>query len=396
METSAPELIPGLPDCLARECLLRLPFHALRVARNVSKKWKEEITSASFYRLRKAAGFACPVVAVLLIGGLPPSLASDDDDDDDDEEINAFLFPSYIKVALFEPLTGVWTEVPAILGRACYPISCCYMAAVGHELVLIIDCDSRVTKLNAEVHVYNMIAGTWRQGKSMPPLLRRYGAAYASGLGAVFLAGGYDLRNRCLNSALSYDVAADEWALLPNMSRPLGRRSCEGMFANGAFRVLETRPYQNGLWSADEFDVEAGHWKKSERKIESAFCMAAAEGREYMCRDGGPRKLEVLEFVGGGGGDGGAGKVLDTHGGTVDGWQRIGVLPCDGLRPMYMMAWDGGIMVCHWQASFVLEIGGGATATAAAPEKNKWKRIEWSDDLNYKQFPCIFLLKLMC
>ncbi|XP_074565010.1 F-box/kelch-repeat protein At1g15670-like [Curcuma longa] len=264
------------------------------------------------------------------------------------------------------------------------------MAAVGHELVLIIDCDNNGTKLKAEVHVYNMIAGTWRQGKSMPPLLRRYAAAYASGPRAVFLAGGNDLCNRrCLNSALSYDVVADEWVRLPNMSRPLAMYACEGMFADGAFRVLEFDTYRNGWRSADEFDVEAGRWKKSERKIESAICVAAAEGREYMCRDGGWKKLEVLEFVGGG--DGRAGKVLDdTHGGTVDGWRSLGVFPCDGLMPTYMMAWDGGIMVCNWQDSYVLEIGG--AAAAAAPEKKKWKRIEWPDDLTSKRFSCIFQL----
>ncbi|XP_074581018.1 F-box/kelch-repeat protein At1g15670-like [Curcuma longa] len=320
METST-ELMPGLPECLARECLLRLPFHALCVARNVSKKWKEEITSPSFYRLRKATGFACPVVAVLFRINLHPLIFSDDEEDD-------ILFPYSIRVALFEPMTGVWTEVPAIPGRPCYPISCCYMAAVGHELVLIIDCDNGVTKMNSEVHVYNVIAGTWRQGKSMPPLLRRHAAAYASGPRAVFLAGGNDL--------------------------------C--MFADGAFRVLEFDTYRNGWRSADEFDVEAGRWKKSERKIASAICVAAAEGREYMCRDGGSRKLEVLEFVGGG--DGGAGEVLDTHGGTVDGWRRLGVIPRDGLRPTYMVAWDGGIMVCNRQAAYVLEIGGGGGAAA--------------------------------
>ncbi|XP_074565009.1 F-box/kelch-repeat protein At1g15670-like [Curcuma longa] len=383
METSA-ELMPGLPDCLARECLLCLPFHALYVARNVSKKWREEITSPSFYRLRKAAGFACPVVAVSLMIDLHLSLASGDEND--------LLFPYSIRVALFEPITGIWTEVPAIHVRPCYPISCCYMAAVGHELVLIIDCDNRVTKVNSKVHVYNMIAGTWRQGKSMPPLLRRYAAAYASGPGAVFLAGGNDLCNRCcLNSALSYDVVADEWVRLPNMSRPLAMYACEGMFADGAFRVLEFDTYRNGWRSADEFDVEAGHWKKSERKIESAICVAAAEGREYMCRDGGSRKLEVLEFVGGYG-DGGAGEVLDMNGGaTADGWRRLGVVPHDGLGPTYMVAWDGGIMVYNRQTAYVLEIGG-AAAAAAAIEKNKWERIDWPDDLDIKRFPCIFQL----
>ncbi|XP_074580889.1 uncharacterized protein LOC141837374 [Curcuma longa] len=39
------ELIPGLPDCLALECLLRLPFHAILNARTVCKRWKHKLVS---------------------------------------------------------------------------------------------------------------------------------------------------------------------------------------------------------------------------------------------------------------------------------------------------------------------------------------------------------------
>lgn len=159
----------------------------------------------------------------------------------------------------------------------------------------------------------------------MPPLLRRDSAAYASGPRAVFLAAGNDkCHHRRLKSALSYDVAADEWVRLPNMSRPLGMCACKGMFADGAFRVLEFDTYQNGWRSADEFDVEAGRRKKSERKIESAICVAPAEGREYVRvprsgieEIGGVRVRRRRRWKG-------PGEVLDVHGGTVDGWRRLG------------------------------------------------------------------------
>ncbi|KAG6486260.1 F-box/kelch-repeat protein At1g15670-like [Zingiber officinale] len=62
-------LIPGLPADIALEGLLRLPFHAFAGARCDCKRWREEITSPSFYRLRKASGHARPLVALVAAVG---------------------------------------------------------------------------------------------------------------------------------------------------------------------------------------------------------------------------------------------------------------------------------------------------------------------------------------
>ena len=46
-------LIPGLPEDLARECLVRLGFDQLPAARRVSRGWKAEVESPFHHRLRR-------------------------------------------------------------------------------------------------------------------------------------------------------------------------------------------------------------------------------------------------------------------------------------------------------------------------------------------------------
>lgn len=84
------ELIPRLPDDVALQCLLRLPIHAIPVARGVCRLWKNELTSSSFNRLREAAGLKRPVVALLLRSKLLP-------------------LDGKFHLAFFEPATGAWT-----------------------------------------------------------------------------------------------------------------------------------------------------------------------------------------------------------------------------------------------------------------------------------------------
>ena len=55
------ELIPGLTDDLARECLIRLPFQSYPSLLSVSKSWNREIRNSDFHRHRKLVGLTRPV-----------------------------------------------------------------------------------------------------------------------------------------------------------------------------------------------------------------------------------------------------------------------------------------------------------------------------------------------
>ncbi|KAG6486259.1 F-box/kelch-repeat protein At1g80440-like [Zingiber officinale] len=299
------DLIPGLPADIALECLLRLPFHALAGARCVCKRWRQKITSPSFYGLRKAGGHARPLIALI--------------------QWNPSGGPGYKNLNLFEPTAGVWTRLPAVPDCSSY----CQVAAVGHELV-VIDGGRPPT---GTVHVYNLLTGVRRRGATIPGP-RRTAFAFAASAEArmAYVAGGKNEHGESLRSALAYDVAADAWVRLPDMA--LSRKECRGIFVNGAFCVAGGQEMYH--WTSEVFDVAAGRWTAKhgmllEESLINPFmgAAAAAESRLYRC--GGKVEVDVCS------GNSGEG---------VGGWRRLRVVP-EKLNwlPAQVAAENGGVMV---------------------------------------------------
>ncbi|KAG6538326.1 F-box/kelch-repeat protein At1g15670-like [Zingiber officinale] len=338
------ELIPGLPEEVARECLIRLPLDALRAAQGVCRHWKRDVASPPFHRLRKAAGLARPVIALV---------QSDPDRTVSTAGKHSFPSPLLYRMALFEPVTGVWTSPPMIPRRPHGLPLFCQMAAVGRELVVIGGWDPRTWAATDEIHVYDLVSGAWRRGARMPGPRRSFfasAAAEAEGRWMVFVAGGHDESKNALRSALAYDVAADAWVQLPDMTRP--RDECKGFFAGGAFRVLGGYPTEaQGQFSrtAEAFDVAAWRWAAElEPALEEAasprICVVAEQGKIYMCREG--REVEMFEE------------------GSRGGWRRVAELPREVRATLQMVAWEGGLMVLcsggHRRAlvAYVLDMDG--------------------------------------
>ncbi|KAG6505748.1 F-box/kelch-repeat protein At2g44130-like [Zingiber officinale] len=186
MET---ELIPGLSDDVALQCLLRLPFYSISVARGVCRRWRRELSaSSSFYRLRKAAGLARPVFIVLFLK--MPS-----------------IFYYRWRLAFYEPATGAWgirplTDDNNLRGRQ----HCRHVVVVGRELVLVGGWDERRLHDTAEVNIYDLVTGDWRPGAPIPRPLN-YDTCVAAGPRNVFVSGWKDDPS----STLVYDMATDTW-----------------------------------------------------------------------------------------------------------------------------------------------------------------------------------------
>ncbi|WJZ95028.1 hypothetical protein VitviT2T_013826 [Vitis vinifera] len=58
------QLIPGLPDDIALECLIRLPYNHLSTASLVCPPWKLHFRHPDFLRHRKAAGFTTNIIVM--------------------------------------------------------------------------------------------------------------------------------------------------------------------------------------------------------------------------------------------------------------------------------------------------------------------------------------------
>ncbi|KAG6508543.1 hypothetical protein ZIOFF_033917 [Zingiber officinale] len=206
MET---ELIPGLPDCLALECLLRLPFHAILDARAVCKRWKYELDSLSFYRIRRADGLTRPVVSLLLRGKIRHTVGK-------------------FHLALYEPDTGVCTMRQLAPDRPrmrqlppdrtdCLNLKIGSIAGiVGRELVVIFGWDAMKNRRTGEVHFYDLLSGAWRPGAPNPAPQRSLSRNVFRG-DKLFVIGGRDGGGKKLRSALVYDVPTDTWIKIPDL-----------------------------------------------------------------------------------------------------------------------------------------------------------------------------------
>ncbi|KAG6496567.1 hypothetical protein ZIOFF_044435 [Zingiber officinale] len=213
------ELIPGLPDCLALDCLLRLPFHAILDARTVCKRWKHELDSPAFYRTRKAAGFDHRVVLLLLRGKLLPTA-------------------NKLHLVLYEPDTGVFTMRQLAPNRPNYKKGCSKAIVIGRELMVFGGWDVLENRRTGEVNVYDIFSGAWRLGAPNPAPHRPF-CQYGLSGGKMFMVGGTDAEGKKLRSALAYDLAADAWFEMSDLDQDTAVTSIDGCFCDKFWQSRE-------------------------------------------------------------------------------------------------------------------------------------------------------------
>lgn len=280
-------LIPGLPDEVARDCLARAPRTALPAARYVCKLWRSELDSPDFGRLRRALGVVRTLVAVAQI---ERTVAATDG--------TAASKSLSFRLVFYEPHTRTWSSPPPIPGVR-LPLFC-QIAGAGRQLVVIGGWHPSTWAATDGVYIYNFDSDSWRRGAPMPGPRRSFFACAASPDGrTVYVAGGHDEEKNALKSALAYDVAADVWMRLPDMSYE--RDECGGVFRRGAFHVVGGySTLVQGLFTAssEAYDPATGRWMPViEHTLGSSgesprSVVAGGDGRLYRCTEG---YVEVLE-----------------------------------------------------------------------------------------------------
>jgi len=285
------DLIPGLPEDMARECLLRVGFQHLPAARRVSRGWKAEVESTSHHRARRRH-------APLALAQARPPLAGSGPARKYAASGAGYSF----RLVLHDPAAGgSWAPLPAPPGGGRLPLFC-QLAAAGEggpaaKLLVLGGWDPETWAPTAAVHVYDFLSGAWRRGADMPPPRRSFFACAAvGGSGKVFVAGGHDEEKNALRSAAVYDAESDTWTALPDMARE--RDEPRGVCVGGKFVVVGGYPTEaQGRFagSAEAFDPATWSWGPvQERVIEDGACPrtccaappAAAGSRMYMLRDG--------------------------------------------------------------------------------------------------------------
>ncbi|XP_074569155.1 F-box/kelch-repeat protein At1g15670-like [Curcuma longa] len=355
------ELIPGLPEEIAWECLARVPFVNLGAARAVSKLWKRSIESAPFHGLRKSTGVADSVVAVSQ-AQIP-----------ENEPVHPS--PSLYRLSFLDPATGAWSCAPPVPGGHRSLPRFCQIVSVGCELVVVGGWNSRTWAASDEVHIYDLARNSWRTGAPMPGPARSFFACAGSPeRRMVFVAGGHDESKNALRSALAYDVTSDAWVRLPDMAR--ARDECCGVLARDAFQVLDgysTEAQAQFMRNAESFDVNAWRWGPvEEEKLDEAVCprtrVVGGDGRMYMCLKS--RGVAALK--------------------EGEGWQTVAELPDDMRVALQMVAWQRGLIVLgsgnksRDQVVYVLDLKTGK-------KPGKWRRLDLPREFSgHVQAACSF------
>ncbi|XP_019155076.1 PREDICTED: F-box/kelch-repeat protein At1g80440-like [Ipomoea nil] len=210
------ELIPGLPNDLAFECLIRISFDQFPKASSVCRAWKAVIKQPEFLRRRKASGLTRPVIAICQSRF---SLSR--------------LDTVGFRLTLFDPVKRRWHDFPPIPEVVERMPVLCSVVGIGAELAVIGGCDPVTRRYLNSVFIYNFFSATWRRGADMPGEDRLFfGCAASEDGGTVVVAGGRSSTTTlALKSTLAYDVARDTWTTLSDMS--IGRYVCTCVFQCG-------------------------------------------------------------------------------------------------------------------------------------------------------------------
>jgi len=374
------ELIPGLPEEVARECLVRVGFDQLPVVRRISRQWKSEVESPDYHRQRRAEGLVRPVLA--LVQAQPTAPPADDGaggpvDKHSTAAGSGGPANSY-RMVLLDPVEGRWAPLPPLPWPSeSLPLFCQVAAVDGgggqgqgrKRLVVVGGWHPETWAPTDAVFVYDFLTGAWRRGAPMPGPRRSFFACAAVG-GAVYVAGGHDDEKNALRSALAYDPEADAWAQLPDMAeeRDEPRGLCAAAGGSSRFLVVGGYPTQaqgRFVGSAECFDPATSTWAPVDLMIEDGVCPRTC------CAAPGPGPSERMYML-----------SRDGHLVARDGaaaasaWRPVAQVPEDARTAATVSAIpDGRVVVigsgCHGgdQTVYVLreEPGKGASSWTRAP-----------------------------
>ncbi|XP_010413616.1 PREDICTED: F-box/kelch-repeat protein SKIP20 [Camelina sativa] len=236
------DLIPGLPEELAMECLVRVPFEFHSSMKHVCRSWKCVISRPSFNKERISFGKAESLLC--LVQPLTPVMTDDDGgekkkEEEEGSESQMMMIqqqqqqprltgtPLY-GLSVYNATLDTWHRV-AIPERI--PLFCeCVAVQDAGKVLLIGGWDPETLQPVRDVFVLDFFAGEgsgrrWRRGKPMSAA-RSFFACASAGSRKVYVAGGHDDQKNALRSAEVYDVEKDEWTTLPPMTE--GRDECHG------------------------------------------------------------------------------------------------------------------------------------------------------------------------
>ncbi|GAB2265502.1 hypothetical protein Dimus_000552 [Dionaea muscipula] len=227
-------IIPGLPDEIAFECLVRLPFQFHSIVRSVCHDWRLLLSQPSFYRERRR--LALSEQLLFFIHPLPTTNTTTCEEAENDHEKQQqqqqqqhAYGPPQFGLSIYNVTNQTWgrmtmkdqSEAPIAI-----PMFCQCVAPPGTgKLLLIGGWHPETLETVPDVYVIDLVGGKWRKGARMSTARSFFACAAVGGL--VYVAGGHDSQKNALRSAEVYDLARDEWRGIRDMEEE--RDECQGI-----------------------------------------------------------------------------------------------------------------------------------------------------------------------
>ncbi|RVW69027.1 F-box/kelch-repeat protein SKIP20 [Vitis vinifera] len=245
------QLIPGLPDEIGMECLVRVPYGS-------HSRMKSSILSALFKPSQ------LPTIHADVV------LKERDDKKQRQEEGCQYNHPSappyQYGLSIFNATYQTWHQMmPSSIPMFCH----CVALPSSGKLLLLGGWDPTTLDPVPDVYVLNLIGedgARWRRAAPMS-VARSFFACAVVGRSTVYVAGGHDSHKNALRSAEVYDAEADEWRTLPSMWEE--RDESQGLSWEGDSRFWVVSGYSTenqGRFRSDAecYDPETGCWSKVE------------------------------------------------------------------------------------------------------------------------------------
>ncbi|KAK2992693.1 hypothetical protein RJ640_029950 [Escallonia rubra] len=297
LPTQHQQLIPGLPDDIGLECLLRVPFQFHFHMKFVCHCWHSLISHPSFLHQRRRSPHA--ELLLCLVQALPPSTHSSSEtcsrdehncsvttlteegenteavEEYDDKRHNLLRAPPPLYgLSVYNATKHSWQRIVLSNCRRGeiqlkIPMFChCLVLPSTGKLLLIGGWDPDTLEAVHDVYILDFSSRQWRKGAPMLTA-RSFFACASVGHSTVYVAGGHDHHKTALQSAEVYDTVADEWRMLPPMGEE--RDECQGLSwpgdSSGGFLVVSgygTESPGQFRSDAEYYDPNTESWSRVE------------------------------------------------------------------------------------------------------------------------------------
>ncbi|KAG6472875.1 F-box protein AFR-like [Zingiber officinale] len=277
VEAEGDQLIPGLPDEVAEQCLLHLPFPYQPLARSVSSAWNRALSSPTFLRSKAeaAAERSLPYLFVFAFDRATLRL----------------------QWQALDPRTRRWFVLPPMPlpaggdGPLCPPAFACAVLPCRGELYVLGGMRSDTQFPLQTTLAYRAATNSWCAAAPMPTP-RCFFSACAIG-GRIFAAGGGD---GGISAVECYDPAADKWAPAAGMRRGMARYDAA---------VVGRRMYltEGWTWPFDSsprggvYDADRDAWEEMRVGMREGWTgsSAVAGGRLYVVSECGDGRVKAYD-----------------------------------------------------------------------------------------------------